>query len=332
MKILYSTGNRLGGGEQLRRYMEYNRHEIKTACYLRSSENILHTDWTLDALTNKYSKGTRIGLRKLYGYDGGPHINLEKGYHLKEEIKKYDPDLIICDGEPIVSNLAKSLGKRLWYCSPLHLLDGIEWESGSLRYFSLLDGTRKMLYRLPRAERVYVYSPFGDINFRPLLKSGYEWMQPYYVGGRGGEDGMAIIEDGDRISQLSKQLNSVKPYDIKLVSPFSYNFSHLRNYKLEEYKSELGKSRWLFTTGETSYVADGVYNGKRICIAPNLRDAEGLLNAILIKRYNLGNDVGQIEYMKQYGIEILENSYKETGEQELSKQDRSTLDEAVEQL
>ena len=44
-------------------------------------------------------------------------------------------------------------------------------------------------------------------------------------------------------------------------------------------------------------------------MAPNLGDAESLLNAILVKMHGIGDDIGQIEYMKKYGIEEIEKSY-----------------------
>jgi hypothetical protein len=336
MKILYSTGNRIGGDIQLKRFLRYNEHEVKIAAYMRSSGSLTHVDWTLDALGHKYCKGSKTALSELFGHAGIPHIGLTQAVTLMEEIYAYEPDLIICDGEPIVANIAKTLNIKLWYCSPLHLLDGIRWERGQLRYFSLLDKTRKALTRLPKADKTFIYSPFGDVSFRPMLKEGYEWVRPYYhdVGGSRCSEGIAVIRDPKRISILSKILNCVPPFNFTLFSPFSYNLSHLESKNIstvEKYKIALSNCKWLFTTGETSFISDAIYNGvDRICIAPNLDDPESLLNAILCRYYNIGDDVGQVEYMEQHAVGEVEKSYnKMYKSNSLSVQDRSYLHEKV---
>jgi len=336
VKIVYSTGNRIGGDIQLKRFLNYNEHDIKIAAYLRSSGSLTHVDWTLDALVHKHGKGVKTALNELFGHTGIPHIGLEEAASLMEDICDYDPDLIICDGEPIVANIAKSLDIKLWYCSPLHMLDGIQWERGQLRYFSLLDKTRKALSRLPKADKVFIYSPFGDIAFRPMLKAGYEWIRPYYhnVGGSRCSEGIAVIRDPERISILSKILNCVPPFTFTLFSPFSYNLSHLESKNIsdvEKYKIALSNCKWLFTTGETSFISDAIYNGvNRICIAPNLNDPESLLNAILCRYYNLGDNTGQVEYMKQHAVGEVEKSYNNTYKSSsLSVQRRYYLHEKV---
>lgn len=334
MKVLYSTGNRIGGDIQLKRFLNNNSHDIKVAAYLRSSGSLTHVDWTLDALGHKYCRSSKGAIKELFGHGGVPNIGLGPAAALMEDIYNYDPDLIICDFEPIVAHIAKTLNIKLWYCSPLHMLDGIQWENGQLRYFSLLDKTRKALSRLPEADRTIVYSPFGDVAFRPTLKKGYEWIQPYYrdVGKARGFDGMAVVRDADRISTLSKILNCVPPFNFTLFSPFTYNLSHLESRKdPEKYKVALSNAKWLFTTGETSFVADAIYNEvSRICIAPNLNDSESLLNAILCKYYGIGDDIAQVEYMEKYSIEAVEKSFKKSQENNyLSKQKRKMLHELV---
>ncbi len=67
---------------------------------------------------------------------------------LVEEVAEFGPDLIICDYEPIMANIAKAMDIRLWYCSPIHMLDGIDWKYGQLKYAGLLENTRKNLTRM----------------------------------------------------------------------------------------------------------------------------------------------------------------------------------------
>ncbi|MHA2427477.1 MAG: hypothetical protein ACXADB_05600 [Candidatus Hermodarchaeia archaeon] len=322
MKIVYSCSNRIGAGVQLTRFlrrMEGSEHEVRIAGFRRPTESITHIDWTLDAMRHRYSSKNKQGLIELFGYHGLPDVGFKELSILLEEISEYNPDLVICDAEPIVANIAKVLGFRLWYCSPLHLLDGVKWGPGQIKYRARLEKHRKLLDKLPIAERVFVYSPFGDIEGTgPELKSGYEWMQPYHHcgdtdGAKSG--GVAILKDGTRISILSKILNCVPPFDLTLFSRYKYDLSHLVSVSMldqegrDKYRDIVSRSSWVFTTGETSFVADAVYNGAKVCVAPDLNDPETLLNATLIEQYGLGDDVAQVELMESYAVGTIEKSY-----------------------
>jgi hypothetical protein len=306
------------------------------AAYLKSSESVDHIDWTLDALTNKYSRNARRDLVELFGHTNVPSVGIDEVETLIREIDDFEPDLVICDFEPIVANIAKSMGLRLWYCSPIHLLDGVEWEPGQLRYASLLAKTRQTLLKLPEAEKTFVYSPFGDVFFRPNLRQGYEWVRPYHcsVEKNVEESGIAVVRDLNRISVLSKILNCIPPFDLTLFSPFSYNLSHLETQNIcnvERYRLALSNCKWLFTTGETSFISDGIYNKiNRLCIAPDLADPEALLNSILCRQYDIGDDIGQVEYLESYAVEAVENSYNNDKIVDyLSAQTRETLHERI---
>ena len=223
MKILYSAGDRIGADIALKRFLEDCPYEVRVAAYIRSSGSMDHIDWTLDALTNKYRKWALRDLKALFGRRVPP-MDIGGVKLLIKEIEEWGPDLVICDYEPIVSNIASLLGKRLWYCSPVHLLDGISWKYGDMRYYSKLDKAKKVLERLPIGDRTFIYSPFGDIFGGPTIKEGYEWIRPYYynVGGSDGGVRMAVIRDPDRISILSKILNCVPPFELTMFSPFVY--------------------------------------------------------------------------------------------------------------
>jgi len=338
MKILYSAGNRVGAGLQLYEFLKSTNHEVKVAAYSKSSQLLTHIDWTLDALFHKYSICDRVKLTELFGTYNIPLSGTKEAQILISDIDDYAPDLVICDGEGLVANIAKSMGIKLWYCSPLHLLDGIKWERNQRRYLSSLEGTRKFLYKLPIADRTLVYSPFGDVHMRPILKEGYEWVRPYYhsIEGRSERSKrIVIIRGADRISKLSKILNCIAPFDLTMFSAFSYDFSHLdtRNINcLKKYGQMLSECSWYFTTGETNHVADAIYGEVgRICITPNLEDPETLLNAILCTSYNLGDDIAQVERLGKFAVEVIEESIKNprTNKDYLSIQNRKTLDELV---
>lgn len=339
MKILYGAGNRVGANFQLVRFLAHNKHQIKIAAYLKSSESLYHVDWTLDALINTLTPKQTSDVNQLFGHSGVPNINLSQAEILLSEIDDFSPDLVISDGESIIAHAAQSLSIPLWYCSPLHLLDGVEWERGQLRYTSLLGATRKFLETLPKAEKTFIYSPLGDLKNSPSLKSGYEWISPYRLEKFTSEisnKNIAIIPNQKRISALTKILNCVDS-DLLLFTEFKDKFSKIQSFDIKDdelYRKLLGECRWFFTTGETSYLADAVYNTvSRVCIAPNLQDPETLLNAIACRLCELGDDLAQVELMDKFSVGEIEKSIQRNDVSiQLNEKFNKTLDEKVEEL
>ena len=319
MKIVYSCANRIGAGVQLTRFLREidgnPNFTVRIAGYVQPTESLTHIDWTLDALKHRYSLKNKQELIKLFGYHGIPDVGFNELSILLEEISEFNPDIVICDAEPIVANIAKTLGLRLWYTSPLHLLDGVKWKPGQIKYRAKLEKYKKLLAKLPKAERRFVYSPFGSL-YGVELKDGFEWMTPYHVEGYGQTSGgVAIIKNRNRISILSKILNCVSPFDLTLFSRYGYNLSHLASVNMLDeknrdiYRDIVSRSSWVFTTGETNFVADALYNGAKICVAPDLEDPEALLNAIMVRNYGVGDDLAQVELLESYAVEAIEKSY-----------------------
>lgn len=310
MKILYSAGNRYGADTQLFRFLKHYSGDIKIAAYIKSSQSITHVDWILDALDNDLIvRSNRSYL--VFGHRPAPPVSTEELEILIKDVKEYSPDLIICDMEPVMSHIAKSLDIKLWHCSPIHLLDGTPRDS--TKYSASIENIRIYLSRLPRANRTFIYSPFCDIINRPKLNEGYEWISPYYiqVPHIGQDENIAVINDDSRISELSRLLNCLYSFKLRLFSCFSHNLSNIDSaniYDEESYKEILKECGWYFTTGDTNFVADAFYNNIKICISPNLKDPESLLNAILISTYGIGDDIGQVERMKSYAVEEITKS------------------------
>ena len=316
MRILYSAGKRVGADLLLSRFLNvyHSNYEVRVAAYEISSQSIDHIDWTLDAVYNKFTGADRVKLSKLLKCKDLPMMGYNQAIQLMRDIDEYAPDLVICDYEPIVSNMAAVLGFELWYCSPVHLLDGLVWKSGQLRYTGLLEVTRKNLSKLPRASRTFVCSPFALVKGL-VLKEGYEWLLPHgtFYGHSGAGTGVCVTNDSDRLSELSKILNCVPPFDLTLYSTHRYDLSHLESYLLDDagYGRAVGSADWMFCTGESSFICDGILNNvKRFCVAPDLNDPEALLNAILVKEYGLGEDVTQVELLEHLSVEEIQKSYE----------------------
>lgn len=339
MKIIYSAGNRIGANSQLERIVSnLNNYEVKIAAYLKSSSSMNHIDWTLDSLHNNIlSKKELNKLWSLFGHKNVPCLNLENTRILLLEVAEFKPDLIISDGEPIIAHIAKSLGIKLWYCSPIHLLDGIEWERGQFRYSALLANTKSWLKQFPKADKTFIYSPFGDIKFRPFIKEHYEWITPYhYKANSIGNTALAVINETDRYTSLTKIINCID-CNVSIFGPFIDQQSKSQVFKTSDISNYLKQinncSNIFITTGETSFIADAFYNNKNIMIAPNLNDYEGLLNSILVRLYQIGSDLGQLEFMNNFALEELEKSIsRKYKDNYLSIQSYPFLHEKIEEI
>jgi hypothetical protein len=339
MKILYSAGNHIDNNQQLLRFIQHStEHEIKIAAYVKSSDSFTHVHWTLDALFNRLTPKNPQEISELLGHTGAPKTITQHTEILLKEVDDFEPDLIISNAEPVLANLAKALSVKLWYCSPLHLLTGIEWDKGDLKYLSLLAPIRKLLEKLPVADKTLIYSPFGDLTHCPTLKTGYEWIQPYWipVENKSRTQNVAMVPNKTRTSKLTKLLNCVN-FDLTLFTHFSDSFTHMQTKLIDDlvsYQEALSNCNWFFSTGDTSYLADAIYNEiPKVCVAPSLDEPENLLNSILCKSYGLGDDIAQIELMEKYAVAELDKSQSVPNKQRYSKHIRSLrLDEKVSEL
>jgi len=338
MRILYCAGNRVGANSQLFRFLASlpSTHEVKVAAFVKSSHSLIHIDWTLDSLYNNvlHRRHGRV-LQSLLCHPEPPLVNLKNTEVFIKEAKDFCPDLVISDGDTVSPFVARAIGSQLWYCSPLNLLMGISWDFGVLKYKSFIAKEYKKLWRLPDPDRMLIYSPFGDVDFRPQLKTGYEWVRPYYSNKSPSDKNykcIFVINEFERFAALTKLIN-VLSIKTALVSPYTEEFNNIDRFLDSDnkvYSELLFNCEKIFTTGETSYIADALYNNKNICIAPTLTDTETLLNASLIKEYSFGTNLGQVELMDMYALDKIEECLERPNtEIKLSKQNLPYLHELI---
>lgn len=293
MKILYSAGNRPGAGIQLKRFLDNcTNHVVRVAAYMSAHKYVPKIDWTLNALKAKNSFNKKE-VNNLFGYSGVPFVDLDGVTKLLDDIVEFEPDLIISDGERISAHIASVLDITLWSCTPLHLIDGVVWEFPKAVYKTALASTSGMLRAFQNAKRRLVYSPFGDVPMRPILVEGFEWVTPY--------------TDLPRKFQCSDNARA-RSEGLKLFR--------------KHYKGFL-------CAGETSFVADVIYNRNHIAISPSPDDAESLLNSLFCEYYGLGTDIGKIDN-KRYAISKLDSLHYTTDTVELSLQGYPKLHELLE--
>ncbi len=284
MKIIYSAGNRIGANIQLARFLDNidkTKHEVKTAAYLKSSYSLPEIYWNLNAIYKNYPTNDI----KLYSLDNSKY-KTEVITQLLNDVADFNPDLIICDNEHIFSLIAKDMGVPLWYCSPMLLDEGIVWDSAkkiNYSYFIDLEGNdRRAIF--PEADKYLIYSPFCDLKKRPELYSyrdddwneicKFNWIRPYY----NKVSGNIFINEIERLLKLNKTLKYID---------------------LKEY---------YFTDGNTDNIADAIYGKKKIIVSPSVKNREAMLNAVILNKYKIGIDIGQVELMNQFCLNEIENA------------------------
>jgi len=264
VRILYGAGNFSGSNIRLSRFLRHcpRRHEVRVAAHLRNHQYLDYIDWALDAVrtTRPNPKGRVADSFGDYQGTSIPRVNLNRFEEMLAELTEWDPQLVISDAEPVTAHIAKAFCAQLWLCSPLHLLDGIDWEFGHLNRSAVIKKTRRQLALLPKATKRLIYSPFADLSMRPMLKDGFEWVTPY--------------ADWDENPWTGNR-------------PEQNGFQFVRQALSKDDKSFL-------TTGETSFVADAFYRRKVIAVSPHSWDAESTLNALLCEYFRVGHNLGEI--------------------------------------
>lgn len=301
MRILYGAGNYSGSNVRLGRFLKHcpHRHEVRVAAYVRNHQHVPSIDWALDAVrTTSPNPKARVADLFGKGYEGDfPRVTIDRFGEMLAELTEWDPQLVISDAEPVTAHIANAFCTQLWACSPLHLLDGIDWDLGHLNRCAVIKRARRLLALLPKPAKRIIYSPFGDLDMRPMLKEGFEWTTPYY-------------------------------------EPPSEGWAERTGQGFDFLRSAFSQMKWAaLTTGETSFVADAFYARKAIAVSPDCQDAESMLNAILCDYFGIGKNLGEIDGNISYSnnqLKLFQNS--KFNQDYLSKQKWGKLHEKIREL
>lgn len=330
MKILYFAGNRSGADTQLKRFIEKldNRHQIKIAAYAKSSYSFETIDWLLDPLHINPDHNLLKRRLTLLNVKTFPICNYDVLVNLVSGIERYSPDLIISDGERFGNFIADAMKIRFWSCSPLHILDGIKWIKNQRDFYytgATYNTKRYFLKNPPQAERRFIYSPWN--NFKSYLETheGYEWITPYhYKVNKNDNIGNLIVINSNRLKELN--------YIFKCLNKDIYLLSLDDNYNENDYLNKLNNSDNVLTDGNTSVLCDALFNNKKIIVSPSTDDVEQLINASFIKYFDIGPNIGQIEFMDKYAVEDLNKAYETLKEVNCDNYHQQYLHDKIEEL
>jgi uncharacterized protein (TIGR00661 family) len=297
LKILYAASNTENSKIQLSRFlqaMEGKPYNIKVAAYKISSPKGINIDWSLDCLLNIF-KPDQISL---------DNDNFQTYY---QQVKYYNPDLIISDLEYFTSIIANELNTTLWQCSPslFNFAAKQTYDLGLFKKYSFLLQrnnflrTQRQINIIDNSNCNFVYSHFGDTVSPPQLKDNFQWIRPYHTVGKNSVPCRhnlvaGLLQNNKKIISLLKKHSDGVAFT---------EFPHERHNNLwlkdignqEEYFCNLRNCRVFVCEGQTSFLADAFYNKKYTLLMPNFQDVECMTNAAYSEHFQLASNIYQID-------------------------------------
>jgi len=286
IKILYAASNSVGAKIRLHRFLQAikgKNYHLKIAAYIKSSPAV-SIDWTLDALY-------RLNVNS-FNFDND---NFRVFYN---QVKSFNPDLVISDIEVFSSYIADLLNIKCWQVSPLFLHDSA---SEYVKYKVKLEIKYPHLYHhlyneilealIGHADKKLVYSYFGDVNQWELSK-GYEWVRPYYIEGKDSK-----IAKHDIVSISPNANSKLVEFSQRYKDSVFFLDKHTKLDKLlnkslydqNEYASNLRNAKYFFNEGYGNFMADAFYNKQYAFTIPNYNDPECVMEALYSKHFKYGN-------------------------------------------
>jgi len=278
LKILYAASSRAGAKLQLFRFLHNIQGydiEIKIAGYRKLG---IYLDWTLDALND-------ILHPDLISIDN----EIFEIYH--QQIKAFNPDLIISDLEPYTSYAGQQLDITTWQVSPLLFRIGREKPSMSYmnNYATLFDFLQHDLYKniIINSNKRFVYSYIGDLPNSPKLSEGYEWIRPYHcIGAKSIPCQHNLVAALHKTDKRLKSLLGME--DTVVFADSSLNIASKSIYDMAEYGCNVKNAKRFISQGLTDLLSDAIYNNIAPIIVPDLFDAECALNSIYLDEIDGG--------------------------------------------
>jgi len=296
VKILYAAGNNKNARIVLSRFLNACRTSelnekihLKIAAYHQSTLSNTHVDWTLNALFDFY-RPQKLSLKK--------NDNLQIYF---DQVKHFNPDLIISDLEYFTSNIANILNIPLWQCSSSFLYDSLVRKHHINLYkfhahIACQDptNTQGVINLIQNAEQNFVYSHFCDLINPPELKSNYHWVRPYHQVGKISapcrHQIVAGLSNSDKnLLYLMSQYSSDTVCFAELQEERYQNVVAKTIHNEQEYFCNLRNSQFFICQGQSSFLSDAFYNRQYALIYPDYEDVDSITNAQLSHYENLGH-------------------------------------------
>lgn len=298
IKIVYAASNSVSSKTQLERFIKSVDHtlfKIKIAAYKKSTPNF-QVDWTLDSLLDIINTN----------YTNLDSDNIKVYY---EQIKSFNPDLIISDLEYYTSYIANVLNIPLWQCNSSLINFALDkknkYNLGVFKNYSILlnknpQQVQRIINILDNSEARLIYSHFGDVDNFPNIHDRYEWIRPYH------HIGKKSILCKHNIIIASNSINKnilhkiKKQQDIVLFSCYVNEFyNNIKIKSIEDYNEyfcNLHNSNFFICDSQISFLADSFYNGKKSFFIPNYLNTESIINSTIAEKFNISKNIYDIDH------------------------------------
>ena len=281
-RILYAAGNSYSSKIQLTRFLEAMKDKpylIKTAAYRKSSPTNYNIDWTLDCILNIYRPSAISDDFKL-------NDNLSIYF---EQVKRFNPDLIISDLEYFTSYIANVLNINIWQCSPILIKNAVSFEQKYNLgekfykiYFDLETYNSRLTNIITNSNCNLIYSHFGDLKRPPPIKDKFEWIRPYHYIGKYFPPCKHNIISGSLNSNKSiYQFLGRHNDSIAFTEHYDEQYSNVVLKDINdknEYICNLHNSNLFVCEGQGSFLADAFYNNKYSIIMLDSTEVECIIN------------------------------------------------------
>lgn len=289
MKILYAASERKSALIQAYRFVKAApSHIIKIAAYNTYNPG-LYIDWNLESLKDIFNQQINFNSLKLESFFN--------------QVKHFDPDIIISDIEPYSSYIANALNKPIWQVSPNLLYKATHRKQkinmGLYKKYpdifsyakTAINGLVINNNNIFNSNRNLIYSHFCDTDIISPIEN-FEWVRPYHSVGK-----ISAACKHNIVSCILKNnkkfIDYLKQYDDSVAfSTFTeeaYPKVQLKNIQnLEEYDCNIKNCNVFVGQGHNDFIADAFYNNKPYIIIPDLTQKECIINAAYSKQFNLG--------------------------------------------
>lgn len=315
LKILYACSNSIGSKIQLERFVKAIKgkpYKLKIAAYKKSSPENVSIDWTLDCLSNIFDPEWN-------------HIDNENFDIYFEQVKSFNPDLVISDLEYFTSYIANFLNVTVWQCSSSLLKFALSHEQkyklGLHKKYSYLMNIncgeyKRILNLIDTSNHNLICSHLGDIDNNIRLKSNFDWIRPYHTIGK-----KAITCEHNIVAGMLKPskniINLLRLHEDSVI--FSEDLSEqypnilLKELKNQiEYTCNLYNSNLFVCDGQTNFLADAFYNSKFSLVMPNFHDVECVINSVVSEHFGFSKTIYyDSEDVGQYMLKPIEITYND---------------------
>jgi hypothetical protein len=270
MRILFAINKTTESKHLLKRSLPFlSNHTVKTAGYYGYCDKV---DININAFVNPNS-----------------FLFFDKLSNYYNEVKRFNPELIITDCEPVTSFLAT------YFTCPVYQIINKFFHYAITTEYQRKAKLKKhvsSIYRsgypeiLKNADRVFVYSHFGDLGLQ--LKDNVTWIRPYFKLGKTSKvcahDHVVLVYDYRKI------LSNIKSNDLVIYYDKNFTMNH-KSYDSEDYYHNIKNAKYIITESCSHLLADCYYNGKYPHICMDISDMSSISNTYLSDYYYTGKRI-----------------------------------------